>query len=104
VAGQRTILSGSGGEEEVLRFTATWFCGTDLDPQWDLLATGWRVRVRGDAPLDVAVEFPVPLAEFGAFTPGLTANRPVNAVPYVVAARSGILTTADLPLLTPTGP
>jgi 4-hydroxy-tetrahydrodipicolinate reductase len=57
VAGQRTILSGSNGGDEVVRFTATWFCGTDLDPQWDLLGTGWRVRVRGDAPLDVAVEF-----------------------------------------------
>jgi 4-hydroxy-tetrahydrodipicolinate reductase len=46
----------------------------------------------------------VPLEDFGEFTPGLTANRPVNAVPYVVAARSGILTTADLRPITPTGP
>jgi 4-hydroxy-tetrahydrodipicolinate reductase len=30
-------------------------------------------------------------------SPGLTAHRPVNAVPYVVEAPPGIRTTADLP-------
>ena len=30
-------------------------------------------------------------------TPGLTANRPINAVPYVCEASPGIKTTVDLP-------
>ena len=37
---------------EVVRFTANWYCTTELEPAWDLRPTGWRVRVRGDAPLD----------------------------------------------------
>jgi 4-hydroxy-tetrahydrodipicolinate reductase len=104
VGGQRTIISGHSGGEEVVRFTATWYCTTELDPQWDLLATGWRLRVLGDAAMDVTVEFPVPVEELGEFTPALTANRPVNAVPYVCEAAPGILTTETLPQLTPRGP
>jgi 4-hydroxy-tetrahydrodipicolinate reductase len=60
--------------------------------------------VHGDAPLDVALPFPVPVEELGPVTPAYTANRPVNAVPYVCAAASGILSTADLPPITPAGP
>lgn len=103
VAAQRTVISGRCGGDEVVRFTATWYCGTELDPQWDLLATGWRVRMKGDAPLDVSLEFPFAVEDLGAHTPGYTANRPVNAVPYVVAAGPGILTTRDLPPLVPAG-
>jgi 4-hydroxy-tetrahydrodipicolinate reductase len=33
----------------------------------------------------------------GAVTPGYTANRAVNAIPYVCAAEPGIRTTIDLP-------
>ena len=62
---------------------------TDVDPAWDLRPTGWRVRVRGDAPIDVDLAFPVPLDDLGSFTPGFTANRPVNAIPYVCAGRAG---------------
>ena len=104
VAAQRTTISGSSEGDEVVRFTANWYCTTDLDPAWDLRPTGWRVRVRGDAPFDVELPFPVPIDELAAFTPAYTANRPVNAIPYVCAARPGILSTADLPPITPAGP
>ena len=58
VAAQRTTITGSRGGADVVRFTASWYCTTDLDPAWDLLPTGWRVRVRGDAPLDVRARVP----------------------------------------------
>jgi 4-hydroxy-tetrahydrodipicolinate reductase len=103
VAAQRTVISGNSAGDEVVRFTATWYCSTELDPQWDLLGTGWRVRMKGDAPLDVSLEFPFSVEELGDHTPGYTANRPVNAIPYVVAAGPGILTTRDLPPLVPSG-
>jgi hypothetical protein len=103
VAAQRTTIAGTSGGSEVVRFTANWYCTADVEPAWDLRPTGWRVRVRGDASLDVDLTFPVPLEELGAFTPALTANRPVNAIPYVCAARPGILATADLPPITPAG-
>ena len=43
----------------------------------------------GDAPFDVDLTFPVPLDDLASFTPAYTANRPVNAIPYVCAARAG---------------
>jgi hypothetical protein len=75
-----------------------------VEPAWDLRPTGWRVQVQGDAPFDVALPFPIPVEELGSHTPAYTANRPVNAVPYVCAARPGLLATADLPPITPAGP
>jgi 4-hydroxy-tetrahydrodipicolinate reductase len=104
VAAQRTTIVGSRAREDVVRFTVNWYCTTDLEPAWDLRPTGWRVRVRGDAPFDVALPFPIPLDDLGAFTPAYTANRPVNAIPYVCGAPPGILLTGDLPPITPAGP
>ena len=104
VAAQRTIVVGKRDGAEVVRFTANWYCTTDVEPAWELRPTGWRVQVRGDAPFDVDLPFPVPLEDLASFTPAYTANRPVNAIPYVVAARPGILSTTDLPPITPAGP
>ena len=104
MAAQRTNLVGKCAGEAVVRFSANWYCTADVEPAWDLRPTGWRVRVRGDAPMDVDIAFPVPLDELGAMTPAYTANRPVNAVPYVCAAPPGILTTTDLPPVTAAGP
>ncbi len=104
VAAQRNTLIGSSHGTEAVRFTASWYCITDVEPAWDLRPTGWRVQVHGDAPFDVALPFPIPVEELGSHTPAYTANRPVNAVPYVCAAPPGVLATADLPPITPAGP
>ena len=104
VAAQRTRVVGSAGGEEVVSFIATWYCSQDLDQPWNLGATGWRVAVRGDAPLTAELPFPVPIEQLGAYTPGYTANGPVNAIPYVVAAPPGILRGSDLPPIVPGGP
>jgi 4-hydroxy-tetrahydrodipicolinate reductase len=84
--------------------TYCWYLTPDLDPAWDVGPTGWRVRVRGDAPLDLDLPFPIPLDDLADFTPAYTANPAVNAVPFVCAARPGILSTHDLPPITPAGP
>jgi 2,4-diaminopentanoate dehydrogenase len=104
IAAMRTAIVGRSGGAAVVGMTPTWYCTTDIEPAWDLGPTGWRVRIRGDAPLDVAMPIAVSLEELGAHTPSLTANPPVNAVPYVCAAPPGILSTADLPPITPAGP
>lgn len=104
IGAQRTVMVGRSGDDDVVRFTVNWYCTPDLDPAWDLRPTGWRVRVRGDAPFDVELPFPIPLDDLGSYTPAYTANRPVNAIPYVCAAPPGILVTADLPPITPAGP
>lgn len=97
VAAQRITVSGLRKGLPLLRFRASWYCTTDLDPVWDLHATGWHVSVEGDAPLDIDLRFPVPLDRMAAVSPSYTANRAVNAVPFVCAAPPGIRTTADLP-------
>jgi hypothetical protein len=97
VGGQRTEVTGVRHGRPVLRFLATWYCTTELEPQWDLRATGWRVQVAGDTPLDVDFYFPVPADEYPAVSPGYTAHRAVNAIPVVCAAEPGIRSTVDLP-------
>jgi hypothetical protein len=102
VAAQRLTVAGMRAGRPLLRFRTHWYCITDLDPAWDLRATGWRVRVDGDAPLDIDIRFPIPPERMAATTPAYTANRAVNAVPAVCAAAPGIRTTLDLPHVVPT--
>lgn len=104
IAAMRTAIVGRCNGAAVVSMTPTWYCTTETLPAWDLGRTGWRVRVRGDAPLAVELPIDVPLEQLGAHTPSLTANPPVNAIPYVCAAPPGILSTADLPPITPAGP
>lgn len=98
VVAQRMVVQGLRGGEPFLTFRANWYCGGGaIEPPWELLPSGWRVVVSGDTPLDVKITFPVAPEDYAAFTPGLTAHRPVNAIPYVVAAEPGIRTTPELP-------
>jgi hypothetical protein len=96
-AAQRMRVTGIRGGRPFLTFVATWFCTSELEPDWDLGPTGWRLSVVGDAPLDVEMRLAVPLENLGDWTPGYTANRAVNAVPFVCDAAPGIRTTVDLP-------
>ncbi len=97
VAAQRMRVTGTRAGRPLLTFEATWYCTAELVPSWDLRPTGWRLSVEGDAPLDVEMRLAVPLQRMGEWTPGYTANRAVNAVPYVCAAAPGIRTTVDMP-------
>ncbi|MET8209924.1 dihydrodipicolinate reductase [Streptomyces sp. NPDC005373] len=97
VAAQRVTVAWTRASRPVLRFRATWYCTEDLDRDWDLRDTGWRLTVDGDAPLDVTVRFPVASENAASVYPSYTANRAVNAVPWVCEAPAGIRTTADLP-------
>lgn len=98
VAAQRITITGLRGGKPVLRFRANWYCTHDIEhDDWELRESGWRIRLSGDTPLDVAITFPVAPENYAAFTPGLTAHRAVNAVPAVCEAPPGIRTTVDLP-------
>ncbi|MDT5391073.1 MAG: hypothetical protein QOE04_4714, partial [Mycobacterium sp.] len=52
-------------------------------------------------PLEVDLRMPIPLERMAEISPAYTANRAVNAVPYVCAASPGIATTVDLPPFVP---
>lgn len=94
---QRITLTGFHKGRELLQFRANWYCTTDIDKDWDLKETGWRVQVEGDMPIDAEIRFPVPLEDYPKVMPGLTAHRAVNSVEALVAAAPGIRTTVDLP-------
>jgi 4-hydroxy-tetrahydrodipicolinate reductase len=101
VAGMRTIVTGLHAGQPLVKFIATWYCSADLEPAWEVRGNGWRVQVDGDAPLDIDIKFAIPEGLAGEMTPGYTANRAVNAVPYVCADPPGIRTTVDLPQIIP---
>jgi hypothetical protein len=101
VAAQRMVVTGIRGGRPLLRFVANWYVTTEITPAWELGETGWHVLVEGDAPLDVRISFPVPVERYGATSPGYTAHRAVNAVPYVCDAAPGIRTSIELPQIVP---
>lgn len=85
----------------VLRFRANWYITTDVEDDWGLRESGWRIATEGDTPVKLDIYFPVAEEHYAAYTPGLTAHRPVNAIPVVCAAEPGIRTTVDLPQIVP---
>ena len=102
VAATKNILTGIRNGKPLISFTTTWFVSTDVDTSdgktWRFVSpSGWHILLEGDCPLDVMISFPVEPENYAAMTPGLTAHRPVNAVPYVCDAPAGICTTVDLP-------
>jgi 2,4-diaminopentanoate dehydrogenase len=97
IAAQRMEVTGMHRGRPLLRFRANWYLTADVEPAWDLRETGWRVVVEGDLPLDIAIRCPVAPEAWADTSPGATAHRPVNAVPYVCAAAPGIRTTVELP-------
>jgi 4-hydroxy-tetrahydrodipicolinate reductase len=103
-AAQRIVINGRSDGVDRIRFTQYGFVAMEVDPDWGLQATGWRIRIHGDAPFDISMPFPVPLDDLASYVPAFNANGPVNAIPYVCEARAGLLTTVDLPHILPRGP
>lgn len=106
VAATKTILSGMRGGNVLMQFTTTWYISTDVETsdgkEWHFVQpSGWHVVMQGDCPLDMVITFPCKPEDYADMTPGLTAHRPVNAVPYVCDAPAGICTTVDLPQIIP---
>lgn len=105
VAAQRTVVSAMRGGRKLITFAANWYVSTELDTpgneHWDLRESGWHIVVDGDAPLDVVITYPVAVEDYAEMTPGLTAHRPLNIVPFLCAASPGIKTSADLPQILP---
>lgn len=102
VAAMKTTVSGLRQGKSLMSFAATWFVSDDVvtsdGEEWEFRSpSGWHVVLQGDCPLDISMSFPVAPEHYADMTPGLTANRPVNAVPFVCDAPAGIRTTIDLP-------
>jgi 4-hydroxy-tetrahydrodipicolinate reductase len=101
VGAMRTTITCRHQGRDILRFRANWYVTPDIEDDWDLRESGWRVTTEGDTPVKVDIYFPVSPQDYAAYTPGLTAHRPINAIPAVCAAEPGIRTTVDLPQIVP---
>jgi 2,4-diaminopentanoate dehydrogenase len=102
VGAQRVALTGFHDGEPVMRFRSNWFVTRHIDRPWTLLETdGWQVTVEGDAPLDVTIRLPMLVEEDVRASGKYTAHRPVNVIPYVVAAQPGIVPTTALAQVVP---
>ena len=97
VAALRTVITGMRRGKVLMSMTPTWYCTTDIDKDWDLRPDGWHIVVEGDAPFEMSLRFTTPEDRKAAVTPGYTAHRAINAIPYVCEAAPGIRTVADLP-------
>jgi hypothetical protein len=104
VAAQRFRWEGLVDGEPVISAAVNWLMGEEhLDPPWAFGPGGERfeVEVTGDPGTLVTFKklHPESIAAGLERNPGIvaTALHCVNAVPYVVAARPGLLTYLDLP-------
>jgi 4-hydroxy-tetrahydrodipicolinate reductase len=103
-AAQRVVITGRVDGVDRIRFTQYGFIERDVEPDWGLQPTGWRLRIHGDAPFDMSMPFPVPLDDLAQYVPAFNANGLVNSIPYVCNAQPGILTTEELPHILSRGP
>lgn len=101
VAAQRITVSGLRKGKPIICYRVNWYCTTNIDQDWDLRRSGWRLLVDGETPIDVNITFPVSGDKVSPAMAAITAYRVINSVPYVCAAEPGICTTADLPNIAP---
>jgi hypothetical protein len=103
VAAQRITVAGMRDGKALLRFRANWYCSTEIDADWTLGESGWQVTVEGDTPFDISVKLPTTEGvDIAQQMGGYTAHRALNSVPYVCAAKPGIVTVVDMPQIIPT--
>ncbi len=101
VGAMRTTITCKHRGRPILQFRANWYVTPDIEHEWNLRESGWRISTEGDTPVKLDIYFPISEENYAAYTPGLTAHRPINAVPAVCVAEPGIRTTVDLPQVVP---
>jgi 4-hydroxy-tetrahydrodipicolinate reductase len=75
----------------------------ELAPEWPQSHGSYRVLVEGVPSMQIEYEFQDEQGDHAVGGVLLTATRLVNAIPAVCAARSGLLSALDLPLVTGKG-
>ena len=104
IAAHRYFMNIISGGRKVVTLEQYMYVTRDVEPDWGIGATGWRLKIDGDAPFDVRVDFPVPQDRIGEYVPAYNANLAVNAIPYLCAAPAGFVQTTDLTPILPVGP
>src|SRR3954469_20058220 len=98
VAGVAASWQGRVGDRTVVELNVRWRKGQTLDPDWTI-EEGHVIRVDGRPTVRVKLEYLPPpdfeattFADFMVLGMIMTAMPAVNAIPYVVDARAGIVT------------
>jgi 2,4-diaminopentanoate dehydrogenase len=109
VAGVAASWQGRVGGKTVVELNVRWKKAAKLEPDWQI-EDGWLVEVQGLPTVRTKVQFLPPpdfqakaLADFMVLGLIMTAMPAINAIPAVVAARPGIVSYPDLPLVLPRG-
>lgn len=97
MAAQRLTVAGIRNSKPFISFRSHWFCTHDLDPNWGIDGEGWLFTTKGDAPMQVRVTYGRTDEGYSEHLAGYTAHPAINAIPYVVTAKPGIITIFDLP-------
>lgn len=97
VCGLRGLWQGLNGGKPCIELGLTWRLGNAMGPDWPI-EDGYVMEVIGVPNVRVRyeLEYPKDPNDYVAST----ANPPVNAIRAVVAARPGIVTVDELPLIT----
>jgi 2,4-diaminopentanoate dehydrogenase len=99
ISGLRGCWAGFVGATPVIELKFAWKLGTKLNPDWPI-EDGYLIEIHGEPNIRCRYE---PIGTH-VFDPGvITAMPTINAIPAVCAARPGIVTAADLRLVTGAG-
>ena len=101
MAAQRITVSAVREGRAILEFRANWYCSKNLDRDWYLGDSGWRIQIQSDTPLDVKIEFPKGPQSHADQMSSLTAHPAVNAIPHVLKAKPGIRINPELATMSP---
>lgn len=100
VCGMKAMFQGMKDGRPLLEMGLLWRLGDAMEPDWPI-DHGYVMEIRAVPNIRVRYEL-----EFGGaaeeYVAAPTANPAVNAIPAVVAARPGLVTAAELPLVTAT--
>jgi hypothetical protein len=110
VAGLKVRWEGFLGGRPVFELAQVWVMGSDIEPAWPV-AHGYLVAVDGEPKIQTRFMIlphqedlsKLTLDDFHGLGMIITALPAVNAIPAVCAARPGIRTYTDLPLITGRG-
>jgi len=99
ISGLRGCWSGFVGTKTVIELKFAWKLGYQLMPDWPI-EDGYLIEIYGEPNIRCRYE---PIGSH-VFESGLiTAMPTINAIPAVCAARPGIVTAAELPIVTGAG-
>jgi hypothetical protein len=100
ICGMNGVWTGVYRGEPLIELGLLWRLGHDMEPDWPVGKHGHIIEVVGTPNVRLEYEI-LPSDHMDAVeSTAETAHPAVNAIPAVVAARPGLVTLADLPLVT----